>query len=388
MTMNTTTDRAAFRDAERWTASERRHRVQDEVRTTNPASQPHAWNIAVLAGGVGGARFLQGVRELFGITPFPASPESVNHATDLTVHALPPRRHQVTAIVNVGDDMWMHGLRICPDLDTCMYTLADGIDTDRGWGRADESWRTKEELAAYDPDSAWFGLGDRDMATHLIRTRMLREGFALSEVTEELCRRWQPGVRLIPATDDRHETHVLVNRPDADPGETDTIHFQEWWVRHRAGLNTHSFTQIGPHEAKPAPGVREVIADADLVLLAPSNPIVSIGAITSVPEIRTALRNTTAAVVGISPVVEGKPLRGMADICLSSIGVKVTAEAIAEHYGARSGTGILDGWLVDENDFARVDGITIGSAPLLMTDPSATADMIRAACALVGMETP
>jgi LPPG:FO 2-phospho-L-lactate transferase len=331
--------------------------------------------ITVLVGGVGGARFLQGVRELFGRTAFPA----------VLGDGSEPGPHSVTAIVNVGDDAWMHGVRICPDLDTCMYTLGGGIDTERGWGHANETWHAKEELAAYGADPDWFGLGDRDLATHLIRTQMLSAGFGLSDVTEALCRRWDPGVRLLPATNDRHETHVVVSDPD-DPETKRAIHFQEWWVRHRANIPTHGFAQVGAEDPAPAPGVLEAIAEADIVLLAPSNPVVSVGAILSVPGIRGALRTTAAPVVGISPVIGGHPLRGMADACLEVIGVDTSAEAIGTYYGARSGNGILDGWLVAPEDSAAVEGVAVRSVPLLMTDPPTTAQMVRDACALVDVD--
>ncbi|QMU18879.1 2-phospho-L-lactate transferase [Gordonia rubripertincta] len=335
--------------------------------------------VTVLVGGVGGARFLLGLRELLGTTPFPPHPDDPT---------LGVGEHQITAIVNVGDDAWMHGVRICPDLDTCMYTLGDGIDPERGWGRRGETWHAKEELAAYGADPDWFGLGDRDLATHLIRTQMLDAGYRLSDVTAALSRRWSPGVRLLPVTDDRHETHVVIAKPDGDEGERVAIHFQEWWVRHRAQVPTFGFAQVGSDDTTPAPGVLDAITDADVILLAPSNPVVSIGAIVSVPGMRSALRTTKAPVVGVSPIIDNRPLRGMADACLSVIGVESSAEAVAAHYGARSGNGILDGWLIAENDSAQVDGIAIGSAPLLMTDPQATAQMIRAACALVDVAMP
>src|SRR4051812_39190007 len=181
--------------------------------------------IVVLAGGTGGARFLRGVRA--------AVPEAA-----------------LTAVVNTGDDVTMHGLRICPDLDTVVYTLGDGIDEERGWGRAGESWTVKEELAAYGADPDWFGLGDRDVATHLIRTRMLDAGYPLSAVTAALADRWQPGVTLLPMSDQRVETHVVVTDPET--GRQQAIHFQEWWVRHRAALEPSAFVQVGVDGARPA----------------------------------------------------------------------------------------------------------------------------------------
>ncbi|MBY6365896.1 2-phospho-L-lactate transferase [Rhodococcoides corynebacterioides] len=317
--------------------------------------------VTVLVGGVGGARFLQGVRELL---------------TDAD---------EITAVVNVGDDVWMHGLRITPDLDTCMYTLGDGIDLDRGWGRRGESWSVKEELAAYGARPDWFGLGDRDIATHLVRTRMLRAGYPLSAVVEALCVRWSPGVRLLPVTDDRCETHVVITDPESDDDTRKAVHFQEWWVRHRAAVPTHSFAFVGAEQASPAPGVLDAISEADVVLLAPSNPVVSIGAILAVPGMRSALRTTAAPVVGLSPVIAGRPLRGMADECLSVIGVETSAEGIGRHYGARSGTGLLDAWLVDEGDTADVPGVTTRAIPLVMSDPAATAAMVRAALDVAGV---
>jgi LPPG:FO 2-phospho-L-lactate transferase len=153
--------------------------------------------VVVLAGGVGGARFLQGVKAALGVSP--TGPGDGDH--------------EITAVVNVGDDIWLHGLRVCPDLDTCMYTLGGAIDGERGWGRLAETWAVGAELAAYDAEPSWFSLGDKDIATHLVRTRMLRAGYPLSAVTEALCARWAPGVRLLPATDDRVETHVAVTDP-------------------------------------------------------------------------------------------------------------------------------------------------------------------------------
>ncbi len=257
--------------------------------------------LVVVAGGIGGARFLRGVRA--------AVPDA-----------------EITALVNTGDDMTLHGLRICPDLDTVMYTLGGGIDPVRGWGREGETWRVKDELAAYGADPAWFGLGDLDLATHLVRTQMLDAGYPLSAVTEALCARWQPGLRLLPMSDDRVETHVLVDREDGRGRHA--IHFQEWWVRHRAALPAYGFVQVGVDEAKPAPGVLEAIAAADVILFPPSNPVVSVGTILAVPGIRDAVRSAPGQVVGLSPIVGGAPVRGMADACLTAIGVPTSAEAV------------------------------------------------------------
>ncbi|MFV8170104.1 2-phospho-L-lactate transferase [Mycolicibacterium peregrinum] len=325
--------------------------------------------ITVLVGGVGGARFLLGVQQLLGLGQFAGTDSK--------------HEHELTAIVNVGDDAWMHGVRICPDLDTCMYTLGGGIDPERGWGHRNETWHAKEELAAYGVQPDWFGLGDRDLATHLVRTQMLRAGYPLSQVTEALCKRWSPGARLLPVTDDRSETHVVITDPE--DGERRAIHFQEWWVRHRAQVPSHSFAFVGAEQATAAPGVAEAITDADVVLLAPSNPVVSIGPILQIPGVRGALRSTKAPVVGYSPIINGKPLRGMADECLSIIGVESTSQAVGRHFGARSGTGILDGWLIHEGDVADIEGVQVRAVPLLMTDPSTTAEMVRAGLDLAGV---
>jgi LPPG:FO 2-phospho-L-lactate transferase len=318
--------------------------------------------VVVLAGGIGGARFLQGVRA--------AVPDA-----------------ELTALVNTGDDVTLHGLRICPDLDTVMYTLGGGIDPVRGWGRKDETWRVKDELAAYGADPAWFGLGDLDLATHLVRTRMLDAGYPLSAVTEALCHRWQPGVRLLPMSDDRVETHVLVDREDGTGRQA--IHFQEWWVRHRAAVPAHGFVQVGVDGAKPAPGVLDALAAADAILFAPSNPVVSVGTILAVPGIRDAVRSAPGQVIGLSPIVGGAPVRGMADACLTAIGVETSAAAVGRWYGSRAwAAGVLDGWLVDSADAAATDtvpGVEVRAIPLLMTDESATAGMARAALTLAGV---
>jgi len=329
--------------------------------------------ITALAGGIGGARFLRGL---------------LHHLAD---HQNPADPAEVTVIGNTADDVTLHGLRICPDLDTCMYTLGGGIDTERGWGHAGETWSVKEELVAYGAEPTWFGLGDKDIATHLVRSRMLRAGYPLSDVTEALCDRWRPGVRLLPASDDRVETHVVIDNPDAaDPAVPDAppqvaIHFQEWWVRHQAKYPAHRFASVGADEAKALPAATEAITEADVVLIAPSNPVVSIGTMIQIPGIPQALVATKAKIVGLSPIIGGRPLRGMADACLSAIGVDTTAEAVGRHYGGRGKGGLLDGWLVHTGDAAEIEGAETRAVPLLMTDVEATADMARAAFALAGV---
>ncbi|MFD9358970.1 2-phospho-L-lactate transferase [Streptomyces sp. NPDC060031] len=312
--------------------------------------------IVVLAGGIGGARFLRGLKV--------AVPDA-----------------DITVIGNTGDDIHLFGLKVCPDLDTVMYTLGGGINEDQGWGRTDESFTVKEELAAYGVGPTWFGLGDRDFATHIVRTQMIGAGYPLSAVTEALCDRWQPGVRLLPMSDDRVETHVAIT--DAETGERRVVHFQEYWVRMRAAVDAEAVVPVGAEQAKPAPGVLEAIAAADVILFPPSNPVVSVGTILAVPGIREAVAAAQAPVVGLSPIVGGAPVRGMADKVLAAVGVESTAAAVALHYG----TGLLDGWLVDTADarsVAEVEaaGITCRAVPLMMTDLAATAAMARAALEL------
>ncbi len=267
-----------------------------------------------------------------------------------------------------------------------MYTLGGGIDAERGWGRTDETWHAKEELAAYGVEPTWFGLGDRDLATHLVRTQMLEAGYPLSQVTEALCRRWQPGVRLLPMTDDRVETHIAIDDASAPSGQR-VVHFQEYWVRLHAEVPARAVVPVGLEAATPGPGVTRAITDADVVLVPPSNPVVSVGTILGVPGVRDAIRATSAPVVGLSPVVAGSHVRGMAAQLLTAIGVEVGAAAVAEHYGARSGDGVLDGWLVDATDAGEVErvraaGIACSAVPLMMTDHDATADMAAAALTL------
>ncbi|MFB8240478.1 2-phospho-L-lactate transferase [Kitasatospora purpeofusca] len=311
--------------------------------------------IVALAGGIGGARFLRGLREAIG-------PED-----------------EITVIGNTGDDIHLFGLKVCPDLDTVMYTLGGGIHEEQGWGRTDETWSIKAEMKEYGVGPEWFGLGDRDFATHLVRSQMLTAGYTLSQVTEALCVRWQPGVRLLPMSDDRVETHVRIT----DEQGTRAIHFQEYWVRLHAAVDAEAIVPVGADTAKPAPGVLEALAEADVILFPPSNPVVSIGTILAVPGIREAVAAAPAPVVGLSPIIGGAPVRGMADKVLAAVGVEATAEAVALNYGS----ALVDGWLVDTVDEAAVaaveaGGIACRAVPLLMTDVAATAEMARAALAL------
>lgn len=322
--------------------------------------------ITVLAGGVGGARFVRGLK-----------------------HELAARKANtdITVIVNTGDDLWLNGLRVCPDLDTVMYTLGGGINEEWGWGRDGESRRTSEEIAAYGRGWSWFTLGDLDLATHIVRTDLLRSGSTLSEATELLAQRWKPGARLLPMSDQPVETHVRLATDADEHLAGDLIHFEEWWVRYRAHVDVTEFVQVGLEAAQPAPGVLEAIAKADLVILPPSNPVVSVGTILAVPGIRDALQATSAPVVGVSPIIGGTAVRGMADRCLQTIGVDTSAAAVGLHYGSRGSGGVLDAWLVDETDAAALPalesaGIRSAAVPLWMHDVPTTAAIAAEALAL------
>ena len=341
-----------------------------------PSSPLPLHRVTVLSGGVGGARFLQGLLHGLrtGVVPG-GSPDT-----------------EVTVVANTADDWWIHGLKVCPDLDTVMYTLGNGIDPERGWGRRGETWSTSTELKAYGVEPTWFGLGDRDIATHLVRTQMLEAGFTLTQVTAALCRRWLTPVhgetvRLLPMSDDRVETHIAVADP-ASPSGRSVVHFQEYWVRLRAAVPAEAVLVVGQEAATPAPGVLDAIAGTDLVVVPPSNPVVSVGTILGVPGLRDALRATSAPVVGLSPIVGASHVHGMAAQMLTSIGVEVSAGAVGVHYGARDAGGVLDGWLVDSRDADQVPrlehaGLRALAVPLMMSDLDATARMAAAAVTLV-----
>jgi LPPG:FO 2-phospho-L-lactate transferase len=314
--------------------------------------------IVILAGGVGGSKFVLGVRRAY-----PTA--------------------ELSVIANTADDITLQGLRICPDLDTIMYTLGGGADSVRGWGRDDESWRVMEELACYGVEPTWFSLGDRDLGTHLVRTQMLNAGYPLSEVTRALCSRWLANdarLRLLPMTDDRVETHVTIADPEA-PGQLRAVHFQEYWVRLHADPDALAVTLLGIETARPAPGVLESLEQADLILLAPSNPVVSIGPILAVPGLRDALQHAPAPVIGFAGILGGAPVLGMAHRLLPAIGVEVDAAAVGLHYGARSRGGVLDTWAMDSADSSSADLVQQGGlravvTDLLMRDPASTAAFV------------
>ncbi len=285
--------------------------------------------VVALAGGVGAARFLRGLVR-------------VVDAADLTV------------VANTGDDLRLHGLHVSPDLDTITYTLGGGVHPEQGWGRAEETFGVAGELRERYGQPSWFTLGDRDLATHLVRTRRLSEGATLSEVTAEVATAWGLELRLLPMTDDRVETRIAtVDGRD--------LHFQEWWVGERAVPDVASVRLAGAVEARPAPGVLEAIAAADVVVLCPSNPVVSIGTILEVPGITEALGELP--VVGVSPIVGGAPVRGMADRLLPATGSEVTALAVAERY-----QGFLDGWVIDQADAVLADAVAALGVRVAVTD--------------------
>ena len=318
-------------------------------------------HITALAGGVGGARFLRGLLAHLARTP------------ELTGST-------VTVIGNTGDDITLFGLRVSPDLDTVLYTLGGGINESQGWGREDETHSVQGELAAYGIEPQWFGLGDKDFGTHVARSMWLGQGVTLSEVTARLARRWglpDRGVTLLPMTDTPVETHVVIE----DEAGQRAVHFQEWWVRLRAAVPAQRFVVAGMDRATPAPGVLDAIRGADLVLLPPSNPVVSIGIILGVPGVRDALRGTRAPVVGVSPLISGLPVRGHADVCLAAIGVESSTRAVAGLYA-----DFLDGWLVAEEDggFRSSGRLTVEARPLLMTGTGTAADIAGAALDLGG----
>jgi LPPG:FO 2-phospho-L-lactate transferase len=285
--------------------------------------------VVALAGGVGAARFLRGL-----------------------VRAMDPAG--LVVVANTGDDLWLHGLHISPDLDTITYTLGGGVHPQQGWGRADETTAVAAELRDRYGRSDWFTLGDRDLATHLVRTERLNAGATLSEVTAEIAGAWGLPFRLLPMTDDPVATRITtVDGRD--------LHFQEWWVGEQAEPPVARVRLDGAEAANPAPGVLEAIEEAEVVLLCPSNPVVSIGTILAVPGFRAAL--VRSRVVGVSPIVGGAVVRGMADRLLSGIGCPVSAAGVARLYAA-----FLDGWVIDEADAEAAEALRSEGLDVAVTD--------------------
>jgi LPPG:FO 2-phospho-L-lactate transferase len=307
--------------------------------------------VTALAGGVGAGKFLRGL-----------------------VRVIPPE--DVTVVVNTGDDISIHGLHVSPDLDSVTYWLAGLMDRERGWGRAGETFRTTGELRRLGAKDAWFGLGDLDMTTHLVRTELLSAGLTLAEATAKIVRMFGVGSVILPMTNDPAPTRVEVLGPE---GETLDLHFQEYWVKRGAQDQVKAMRYEGAERARPAAGVLETIRNTDVVLVCPSNPIASIDPILSVPGIREALAGRRDTVAAVSPIVRGAPLRGMADKLLPVAGVEVSAAGVAEHYA-----GLLGGFLFDERDRELSDRVarhvdrtrTIDS---IMVDDQAAERVARAA---------
>lgn len=306
--------------------------------------------VAVLAGGVGAGKLLRGL-----------------------VRAVSPA--DVTVIVNTADDIWMHGLHVSPDLDSVTYWLAGVMDRDRGWGRRDETFRATVELSRFDSDAAWFGLGDLDLATHLFRTRLLADGLSLSRVTARIAASFGLAPGILPMSDDPVTTRIAVTWM----GRELDLHFQEYWVRRRAQDEVKAIRYEGADEAKPAPGVIEAVLEADAIVICPSNPVASIGPILAVPGVHDAVASRRGRVVGISGIVGGAPLAGMADKLLPVAGVEVTAAGVADFYG-----GLLGSWVIDEVDRSlapriEASGIRVAVTDTIMQDDRAAEALARVA---------
>ncbi len=310
--------------------------------------------VTALAGGVGAGKFLRGL-----------------------VRAVPPA--DVTVIVNTADDISMHGLHISPDLDSVTYWLGDVFDRERGWGRRDETFRATEELRRFDADAAWFGLGDLDLATHLYRTRLLAEGLSLSQATARIVARFGIAARILPMSDEPVTTRVDV----VSFGRELDLHFQEYWVKRHAQDEVKAIRYEGLAEAQPAPGVLEAIGGADAVVICPSNPVASIGPILAVPGVREAVADRRDRVVGVSGIVGGAPLAGMADRLMPVAGVEVTAAGAADCY-----RGLIGAWVIDEADRAlapRIEamGLRVGVTDTIMADDLVAEALARTALDLL-----
>jgi LPPG:FO 2-phospho-L-lactate transferase len=284
---------------------------------------------------------------------------------------------ELTAVVNTGDDVVMHGLHVSPDLDTVTYTLAEAINPETGWGLAGETWQAMEELRRLSGgDLGWFNLGDRDLGTHLYRTTRLLEGAPLSVVTAEIGARWGVGVRILPMSDERVETRVTLAGPGGGPGEE--IGFQEYFVGRRHSVAVSSVRFVGLERTRPAPGVLDALAGADVVVICPSNPVVSIGPVLGVPGLGEAVAARRDRVVAVSPIIAGKALKGPADRLLAELGHEPSVVGVATMWAPYAAT-----LLIDEADAALADrveatGIRAVVTPTIMSGPAESAALARA----------
>jgi LPPG:FO 2-phospho-L-lactate transferase len=311
--------------------------------------------VVALAGGIGAGKFLRGLAR---VVP----------GEDLTV------------IVNIADDAAIHGLHVSPDPDSVTYWLGDVFDRERGWGRRDESFRATDELRAFGAEDAWFSIGDLDLATHVFRTDLLVGGASLSEVTARIAARFGVEARLLPASDDAVATRI--DAVDSDGNELD-IHFQEYWVRRRGADHVKGVRYEGVAEARPAPGVIEAIDGADAVVLCPSNPVVSIGPIVAVPGVRDAVVARRPVVTGVSGILGGMPVAGMADRLMPAVGMEVSAAGVAEAY-----SDFLGAWVIDESDRvmrSRIEamGIRVAVTDTIMVDDERAEAVARVALGLL-----
>jgi LPPG:FO 2-phospho-L-lactate transferase len=317
--------------------------------------------VAVLAGGYGGAKLSHGL--------------ALASATRAATGALAP---DLRVIVNTGDDLELHGLAVSPDLDTVMYTLAGLANDETGWGVRDETWSTAAMLARYGADT-WFQLGDRDMATHVRRTQRLATGLRLTEVTAELATALEVPATLLPMSDD--EVRTQVRTPDG------WLEFQDYFVRRGQQDEVLEIRRVGIEAAQPTAEVLAAIAAAELVVIAPSNPFVSVGTILAVPGLEAALRDAPAEVVAISPVVGGEALRGPAARMLASLGGRATAGGVVEHYRAQH-PALVDTWVLDVVDAEEAATLAEPAVELLDTIMRDDADRERLGSAILDRHLP
>jgi LPPG:FO 2-phospho-L-lactate transferase len=307
--------------------------------------------LVALCGGVGAARMLSGL-----------------------VRVVPPA--DVTAIVNVGDDVVLHGLHISPDLDTVLYTLAGMDNRDTGWGVAGETWAVMDELARIGGED-WFRLGDRDLATHLFRTGRLQAGDTLSAVTAQLCARRGVTVRMLPVTDGALRTRVVLAEPSPlGPAGTE-VAFQDYFVRLRHDVAVSGVRFDGAPATRPAPGVLEALGNADTIVVCPSNPVVSIGPLLAVPGVRDALAARRAQVVAVSPIVAGAALKGPADRLMVELGTEASVVGVARLYAPWAGTLVVDVADASLAPDVEAEGVRCIVAPTVMSSPERAADLAR-----------